>query len=289
MKMCNFGRYFTLALLLAMPNLGLAGVAAGQQGGAQNAAADKEPTPEEYLEGFVVLVKDKEKTTEVSVALEKLARMYADALAVEEQAQLMLDRKQGNSSDHKRTLRDSERLRKDLADHAWMAIRFRTRDNADNKKIWSKAIWALGGMPDHGCKYLWKAFEDKRFRKDSKTQAECIRQIGRTKDYSQYEDLLDLLKHHDYQVIAGAAQAFQNYGDAPGKIRHECTKRLVKQLESFDNAANEGGTSAGKRLGWTKGPMMKALTAITGQRYGSSLAWTRFWNKNKNKKALWKD
>lgn len=289
MKMFDFGRNFALALLLAILCLGFVGSASAQKDGGEQATAQGEPTAEEFLEAYVELVKDKKKTTEVSVALEKIARMYQDAMATEEQAQLMLDRKQGDSAEHKRTLRDSERLRKDLADHAWMALRFRNRDNDDNKKIWAKAIWVFGGMPDHGCKYLWKAFEDKRFRKDSKTQAECIRQIGRTKDYSQYQDLLDLLKHHDYQVIAGAAQAFQNYGNAPGKIRQECTKRLVKQLESFDNAANEGGTSAGKRLGWTKGPMMKALTAITGERFGSSLAWTRFWNKNKNNSKLWKD
>ncbi len=283
MKMSVPGRTFALALLLAFTALNPA--VAQDQG----TAGQTEPTAEEFLDEFVTLVKDKKKTTEVSVALEQIGRMYADALKEEEQAQLMLDRKQGSASDWKKVLRDSERLRKDLADHAWMALRFRTRDNADNKKIWAKAIWVFGGMTEHGSKYLWKAFEDKRFRKDSKAQAECIRQIGRTKDYDQYEDLLDLLKHHDYQVIAGAATAFQSYGEAPGKIRWECTKRLVKQLEAFDNEANGGETGAGKRLGWAKGPMIKALTVLTGERFDSSLAWTRFWNKNKNNKKLWKD
>ncbi len=300
MKMFALGRFLTPTLLLvfalqtqsavvfaaeAPPTTNSASVA----GGHESQDPQTEPTAEEFLEQFVELVKDKKKTTEVEVALEKIASMYTAALAAEEQAQLMLDRKQGNAAEHKRTLRDSERLRKDLSDHAWMGIRFRTRDNPANKKIWVKSIWVFGSMTEHGSKYLWKAFEDKRFRKDSKTQAECIRQIGRTKDYSQYQDLLDLLKHHDPQVIAGAAKAFQSYGEAPGKIRKECTKRLVKQLESFDNEANGGDSSAGKRFGWAKGPMMKALTILTGQRLDNSLAWTRFWNKNKNNKKLWKD
>ena len=159
-----------------------------------------------------------------------------------------------------------------------------------NKKIWAKAVWVLGGMSDHGSKYLWKAFEDKRYSKDSKAQADCIRQIGRTKDYGQFEKILDLLKHHDNQVIAAAAQAFQHYGAAPGKVRQECTKHLVKQLESFDNEARGGGGSgAGRRLGATKGPMIRALKVITGESYDNSLAWTRFWNKNKNNRKLWKD
>ncbi len=279
-----------LVFALATASLAAAGPQEETAADGAQQEASAEPTTEEIIGEYLELVKDKKKSTEVQVALEKLGRIYAQSMEQREQIQLQLDRKQGDTGELKRQLRDGDRLRTELAAEVWKAFRFRTRDNAGNKKIWAKAVWVLGGMPEHGSKYLWQGFEDKRFSKDSKAQADCIRQIGRTKDYEQFEQLLNLLKHHDNQVIAAAAQAFQNYSAAPGKIRQECTKRLVKQLESFDNEARGGGSSsAGRRLGATKGPMIRALKVLTGESYDDSLAWTRFWNKNKSNRKLWKD
>ena len=290
MKAC---RAFVWILAVAAMGLAVVELPAQEAGKGQQAKVEKSgqaATPDEVIEKYLESLKDKKKGTEILVYLETLGRFYSESLDEAEQIQLMLDRGQGKKSELKIMLRDGERLRAQLAAEVWKAFRFRTKSNDVNKGIWGKAIWVLGRMPEHGSKYLWKAFEDKRFRKDSKSQAECIRQIGETKDYTQYEELLDLLKHHDYQVIAASAQALGKFGEAPGKIRRECTKELVKKFEAFDNEARDGGSSgAGQRLGWTKRPMMKALEALTGETRDSSLGWTQFWNKNKKDKKLWKD
>jgi len=270
----------TLLLLIPAPAMDAAPV---QQEAAQTSA-------EQTIEAYRSLVKDKKKTFEVQVALEDLVKLYQASFAQIEVIQLKLARKQGKAEQLKRELRDGRRLRAQLAAEVWRAFRFRTRMNAANQAIWRKALWALGRMPEHGSDYLWRAFEDKRYSKDSQARAECIKQIGLTKDYTQFEDLIPLLQHHDYGVIAAAATALGQFSEAPGKVRWECVKELVKKLESYSNDAHTGGsTDAGRRYGRTRRPMMRALEKLTGETYDNSLGWTRFWNKNKRNRKLWQD
>jgi HEAT repeat protein len=269
-------------LLLLFPTASPVSVPAPQEAGP--------PTAQETIEAFVDLVKDKDKTVEVQAAIERLVRLYQASLAEVEEIQLKLARKQGSAEQWKRDLRDGKRLRAQLAYEVWKVFRFRTRSHQANRAIWRKALWAFGQMPEHGSDYLWRAFEDKRYNKDSSARAECIKQIGVTKDYTQYDDLIELLQHHDYGVIAAAATALGQFADAPGKVRWECVKELVKKLESYSNDANTGGsTQSGRRYGRTRRPMMRSLENLTGQVYDNSLGWTRFWNKNKRNRKLWKD
>ncbi len=251
---------------------------------------EEPPSNEQALEQYKELLKDKKKTTEVQAALEDLQRRYAVSLEAERGFQLKIARGEGKATEWKRALRDGERERQDLAQGVYRAFRVRTRENPGNAGIWRKGVWALARMPEHGADLLWRVFKDKRFRKDSKFLSAVVDGVGRTQDYAQYQELLDLLQHHDYSVLAAAAGAFRYYKEAPGSIRRECTKELVKKAESYRNAANSNdGYSSNERWGKCRGPMMRSLTTLTGEAYEDTLGWTRFWNKNKNKRELWRD
>lgn len=258
--------------------------------GETEAVIDPQERVEQAIRSYRELLADRDQTTEVQAALEGLQKLYAVSLEAEADFRVRLARKEGQATEWKRAIRDGERDRKDLADAVYRAFRERRRVNPANQGIWRKAVWALARMPEHGASWLWRVYEDKRFDKDSQFLAAVVDGVGRTKDYRQYEKLLDLLQHHDYTVLAAAAGAFRYYKEAPGSIRRECTKELVKRMESYRNAANDrDGYGSGERWSKARGPMMRSLTALTGESFSDTLAWTRYWNKNKNRRELWRD
>lgn len=178
----------------------------------------------------------------------------------------------------------------DLVDLIWLAFKERKRDTEGHRRLWTSAVFAFGQMGPDGAKYLWKAYEDKRFRKDVDFRGRCVQQIGATRDWKQWEELVDLLDHHEDLIIAKAAEALVQYREAPGKVRVEVASKLVNLLNSYYNAANNPeDTTAKQRYRMVGRPMIQALSELTGQSFQDPLDWRKWFNDNKKNKKIWSD
>ena len=248
-------------------------------------------TDEQAIEAFVETAKDKKALPDLVIAgvtdIEKRYLASADRASI---AQDRLDLKEGSASEWKKILKTEDKLQDALAEAVWASFRYRKKVTDQEMRIWRRAIAAFGKMPGHGADYLWEAFEDKRFSRDGGFRGRCVEEIGRTRDYSYSEELIDLLDFHLVDVVTGVSKGFLFYHDAPGKVRYACTEKLVRALESYRSKGQGGDDINGPRVwGKVKGPLMGALRALTGKNHSTSLDWTKFWNEYKNDKELWKD
>lgn len=255
------------------------------------AQAGQDMTDAEAVEVFVELAKDKKAVPDLlTFGIEDLERRYAASADRGMRAFERLEAGEGKAAEWKKIIKNEEGLQEDIAEGVWAVFRYRKKVTDQHMTVWRRAVTAFGKMPRHGSEHLWEVFEDKRFSRDGGFRGRCVQEVGRTKDYSQYEELLDLLDFHLEDVVVGAGNALRFYDEAPGKIRKECTEKLVKAVESYRSRSNGGENIDGPRIwGKVKGPLMAALQSITGQNIRTSLDWTKFWNNNKNNKAMWKD
>jgi hypothetical protein len=161
-----------------------------------------------------------------------------------------------------------------------------------NLQMWRAAAYTLGQMGEDGAEYLMKAFELKKFRDEPELRGLCLEQVGYTHAYKAYaEDLIDLLDHSEYLFIAKAADALAQFGEAPGKIRKEAIERMSKLLAQNyeDTITDKRDEEAQRKYRMTGRAMQNALEALAGVSLDGPLAWTEWWNKNKNDADLWKD
>ena len=195
----------------------------------------------------------------------------------------------GDAKALKKEAKQVAKEQKLLAETVWYSFA-RKRPTKPHMDLWKAAAFAFGQMGADGAEQLWKAFEDKRFNDDVEFRALCVQQVGFTHDYEQAAELTDLLDYKDELVIAAAGEALAQFGGAPGKVRRDCTETLVKRLESYHNAStNYEDTNAIRIFRQVKDPMIRALTALTGQSFRDPVEWTRWWNDNKKDKELWQD
>ncbi|MAW59582.1 MAG: hypothetical protein CMJ94_01960 [Planctomycetes bacterium] len=248
-------------------------------------------TDEEAVEVFVKLAKDKKAVPDLLVfGIDDLQKRYAASADRALRAFDKLESGEGKASDWKKLIKAEVDTQEELAKGVWAAFRYRKEVNDQHMQVWRRGITAFGNMGEHGSEYLWEIFEDKRFSRDGGFRGRCVEEIGRTRDYEQYEALLDLLDHHLEEVVVGVGKAFLHYDKAPGKIRRECTEKLVRAVESYRSRGQGGENINGPRIwGKVKGPLMAALKSLTGKSYSTSLDWTKFWNEYKNDKAMWSD
>jgi len=198
-----------------------------------------------------------------------------------------------------------------LADAVEDALTHRRRKQVTeaNLVMWRAAAACLSRMEEAGADRLWEAFDERRFHDEPDLRGEFLVELGRTKTYRYVGELIDLLDHEEMLFIAKAAEALAEFGDAPGKVRHAATERLVKLLaESFERLqsielavaqAAAGGTSgaseaaqyqrAQERYRRTAPSMTRALEALTGKAQDGPLAWRRWFNKHKRDKEIWGD
>jgi hypothetical protein len=254
-------------------------------------SASSDITDEQAIEAFVDTAKDKKAMPGLLLVgvtdLEKRYAASADRAAI---ALERLEAKQGTASEWKKIVKAEDKMQEALAKAVWASFRYRKDVTDQHMQIWRRAIVAFGQMPAHGADYLWEAFEDKRFRRDGGFRGRCVEEIGRTQDYKYSEDLIDLLDFHLIDVVTGVGKGFLFYKDAPGKVRRECTEKLVRAVESYRSKGQGGEDINGPRVwGKVKSPLMGALRALTGKNHSTSLDWTKFWNAYKNDKKLWKD
>lgn len=247
---------------------------------------------EEEVKEYKAILKDRERESEAIALIDSFTTRYSEIGERLVEIADMIEIEEGDLKALKKEAKELEGAQEDLADLVWLAFKERKRVTEGHRRLWSGAVFALGQMGPAGADYLWKAYEDKRFRKDDglEFRARCIEQVGATKDWDQWEDLVDLLDHHEFFLIAASATALKNYREAPGKIRKEVCGKLVNFLNSYYNAAsNPEDTTAKERYRMVGRPMLDALSEMTGQTFQDPLDWRKWYNDNKKDKEIWSD
>lgn len=181
-----------------------------------------------------------------------------------------------------------------LAKEVALALSHKSRKamSEANFAMWRAAAYSLGQMGSPGAHWLWKTFEAKKFKDEPDFRGLCLEQIGYTHAYEDFaEELVDLLDHHEYLFIAKASDALAQFGDAPGSIRKVAVERLVNLMGQNWEAtiSDKKNEEAQRKYRKTGQSMRSALEAMTGTSQDDPQAWTRWWNKNKNEKDLWRD
>ncbi|MFT7516998.1 MAG: hypothetical protein ACI84O_000785 [Myxococcota bacterium] len=247
---------------------------------------------DEQLKGLEKLMRDKDNQTEV---LEALARLRVTAVVITNQLKSAENPVEGDDkSAMKKIERSSKRNLSKIADNLMGVILHPRRKGitAENMKIWEESVISLGQLREFGAHDLWQIFSsNKKFRDEADFLKLCLVEIGSTKDYSLTVDLVELLDDSEFIYIAGAAEALAKFGDAPGKSRHLAVKSLSKYVsQNYEKIqSNPSDEEAQRKYRIVSQPMIKALTALTGQRIVRPLEWTDWWNANKNDSKVWQD
>lgn len=246
---------------------------------------------DDLIKEFTSILKDKERENEAIAMIDQMvARHQTNARRVEEideDIEIGTD----NEKELKKERKGIQKVQTKLSEGVFLSFKYRKRANIEgNQRIWKAALFGFGQMGSDGAKFLWKAFDDKRFNKDVAFRALCVQQVGFTKDETQMTPLLDMLDYKDEEVIAAAGEALAQFESAPGKKRHEAVGQLVKHLESYYNAATDLNDSNSKRIyRKVREPLTRALRNLSGESFSDPLDWTRWWNKNKKNAEIWKD
>ena len=247
---------------------------------------------DEQLAALDKLMRGKENQAEV---LESIARLRVTAVVISNQLQAAENPGEDDSkSEMKKIVKSSRRSLSKIADNLMGVILHprRKQITAENMKIWQSAVMSLGQLGEFGAHDLWQIFsKNKKFRDEADFMKLCLIEIGATKDYTKTTDLVDLLDNSEFLYIAGAAEALAQFGDAPGKQRRSAVEVLSKYIsqyyEKIQSAPSDEESHRKYRI--CSQPMIKALTALTGQKILRPLEWTAWWNDNKNKSDLWRD
>ena len=190
--------------------------------------------------------------------------------------------------------KDLRKFQNTLAEKVYSAMTHKGRKNITepNLQLFRASAYTLGQMGPVGAHYLWKAFENKKFKKEPDFRGLCLEQVGYTHAYEEFtEELVDLLDHHEYIFIAKAGEALAQFGGAPGRLRKDAVERLQQLLsQNWEATINEKtDEEAQKKYRQTGQAMRNALEALTGTSQSDPQAWTTWWNKNKNDKEIWAD
>lgn len=254
------------------------------------AAAPQQDSFEEQVKAYEEILDDRDRESEAIALIDRFVKRYQSHTERLVEIRDLLELDEGDARELKKEADDLEEQQEDLADLVWDAFKERKRDTEGHRQLWTAVIYALGQMGPYGAEHLWDAFEDKRFDEAVDTRELIVEQIGATRDWKQWEELVDLLDHHEYQIIAGAARGLTHYRDAPGKVRLEVTEKLVNFLNSYYNAqTNPEDTTARQLYRIVRRPMFEALTAVTGQSFQAPLDWRKWFNDNKKNRELWSD
>ena len=246
----------------------------------------------EQLAALDKLMRGKDNQAEV---LESIARLRVTAVVLSNQLHAAENPGEEDSkSEMKKIVKSSRRDLAKIADNLMGVILHprRKQITAENMKIWQSAVASLGQLREFGAHDLWQIFsKNKKFRDEADFLKLCLVEIGTTKDYTKTTGLVDLLDDSEFLYIAGAAEALAQFGDAPGKQRRAAVEVLSKYVSQYyeNIQSTPSNEEAQRKYRICSQPMIKALTALTGQQIVRPLEWTAWWNDNKNKSELWQD
>jgi HEAT repeat protein len=150
------------------------------------------------------------------------------------------------------------------------------------------AAKALGSMGPESTSALSKWVDDKKVRDNIELQRQLVLSLGLTKDEDATKTLVDLLKYRNPTIIAAAAEALSQFQELELKARKKIFEELLKTLQSAKGKVDADPTDNIARAEWNivSAPLMTSLTVLSGHKEAKRPEeWTRFWNKNKNKKS----
>ncbi|NQU48915.1 MAG: hypothetical protein HQ519_09740 [Planctomycetes bacterium] len=253
-------------------------------------AVAPQDTFKEQVKQYKEVIEGRDHEEDAIQMIDGFIRLYAEHNERLIEIADLLELEEGDPKVLRKEIKTIDKSQEELADLVWLAFKERKRDTEGHRNLWKVAVHAYGQMGSHGAKFLWKAYNEKRFKKDTDFQALCVQQIGYTKDYSQAEELIDLLDHHIDLLIKSAADALVQFGEAPGEVRLQCTEKLVNYLNSYYNSQlNPDDTVAQARYRLVRRSFLDALTELTKQSFQDPLEWRRWYNKNKKNKDVWSD
>ena len=251
-----------------LPLLGVAALTAPAQA---PAAKDRDPAVEKQLKELNEAVMDR-----------KTAR---DADAIKMIDELLMKAQPGAPTEM--SPKDKEAFVKGLE-----AIFTKTKPRElEKKNLYEAAAQALQRLPG-GAKSLQKAFNEDRFSKKEwlDTRAKLLLSIGKTKDESMVEFLMQLVvRDTNDPILKAAGEALGNYDQTAAKVRKEIVKDMVKRLNSVSNQADQSvdpNDAQAKASRDTRAmildPWCETLGKLTHQQFRAPREWEQWWNKNKD-------
>lgn len=170
----------------------------------------------------------------------------------------------------------------------------RIKRDVDRADLYRWIIVALGKAGTNGSGQLVATFEHKKFKGEQEWRSLrglMLEHLGRTKDVRQIGFLLEVaMRDPNDSLMASAGGALRHFADAKLRVRKDIVKDLNRKFaEVYDNAHKNLDTGDTLRQTWERRHSVvaddwnNALRALTKQQLSGSNAWTRFWNKNKDK------
>jgi len=254
----------------------------------------QEPDLKEDFKRFDAILKSK---TDEGEAINMMDTFVGHHRTAQGQIDTINDSISIGEGDRKLLMKERKGLRKfqnTLAEKVYSAMTHKGRKaiTEANLQLFRAAAYSLGQMGPVGGHYLWKAFENKKFKKEPDFRGLCLEQVGYTHAYEEFtEELVGLLDHHEYLFIAKASEALAQFAGAPGSLRKGAVERLTQLLSQNWEAtiSNKTNEEAQKKYRQTGQAMRNALEALTGTSQSDPQAWTTWWNKNKKDKEIWAD
>lgn len=246
---------------------------------------------EALLDEYEEALKDRESSDQAIALMDRLTSRFKTT--GERLAEVRDDLELGQG-DAKALKAEAKTLEKELdaiaeAVHRAFVHKRRKRVTQENLRLWTAAAYALGQMGERGAKYLWKAFEDKKFKKEPDFRGLLLEQIGYTHAYDYADELMKQLDSYEYLFIAKAADALAQFAEAPGEVRREIVGTMVKlYAQNYEDALqNQNDPEKQEKYRKTSGSMARALEALTGTQQRDPVAWNRWWNEHKKDDSVW--
>ncbi|MCC6409301.1 MAG: HEAT repeat domain-containing protein [Planctomycetes bacterium] len=156
----------------------------------------------------------------------------------------------------------------------------------DNKLFLASAV-ALRAMAPESAKVLMNWIGAKDHKKDLPLQEKLIQSLGKTKDENGRKFLIKLLNDKTPRILAAAAEALGEFGDAELKLRKETFEELLKLLmetkaaNDAGQASNQSDPIAAEKYNTIAAPIISALQKLSKHDEHDPNEWQRWWNKNK--------
>jgi len=157
------------------------------------------------------------------------------------------------------------------------------QEGGRQNQLFLAAATALGEMTPESVDVLLSWIDHKTHRRDLALQRVLILKAGGSKTEKAQEDIVKLLKHHEAQIQAAAAEALGNYGEADEKLRKETFEALLKTLMDVKGQKDSDPTDIIARERWDviAAPIITSLQMLSGHDERDPQEWQHWWNKNK--------
>lgn len=170
-------------------------------------------------------------------------------------------------------------------DRVFLAKRRPNKDGSQATGIYVAAAKALGRAEDDGAKKLVRWIGNRRHKDDVELQSELVLALGKTRSDAAIDTLEDLLDEDVPEVLGATAKAIGEMSGKDQKVRKRLFESLLKTMESAQENARSQDSTAQALWGALNGSGSATLGKLSGTRQNGTVAWRRWWNKNK--RASW--